>query len=86
MLDGELHVDMKRDAVGDFALLALGFAVRWVVNLESYVGHLESLAGEVLDRRHLFQERTNPLFDEPVERLPLDLDEVRHGERNHFSP
>jgi len=35
------------------------------------------LLGEVLDRAYLFEDLLDPFIQEPIERLPLDSDEVR---------
>jgi hypothetical protein len=46
--------------------------------VEDVVGELElELAGEVLDRRDVAQDLGDTLVEEPLERFPLDGDEIR---------
>ena len=80
LLDEELDFDMERldeRPVADPALVLgeLRVAERVVEEPE-----LHDLAGEVLDGADLVEELAQALRDEPVERLELELDEVRDRE------
>src|SRR5207253_462892 len=75
--NGVLLVDIElepgtatRDDLGDEDVL-----VRRLVQLTAEV-ELE-LLGEVLDGADLFENLLDPFTQEPVERLPLDSDEIR---------
>ena len=55
--DLQVHRHMQRYAIRDLTLHALGLVVRRVQKLKPGERHLEPLAGEILDRRCLFQQR-----------------------------
>ncbi len=67
--------DEERARVGHVALAALLLGV--LGRVEDVVGELElELAGEVLDRRDVAQDLGDTLVQEPLERFPLDGDEI----------
>ena len=72
----EARGDEQRARVGHVALAALVLGV--LRRVEDVVGQLElELAGEVLDRRDVAHDLRDTLLEEPMERVGLDLDQVR---------
>ena len=79
LLDQELDVHVQRPAEGQVLGPALLLGVLRVTELVVEELELHDLAGEVLDRADLVEELPEALFDEPLERLQLELDEVGDG-------
>ena len=71
-------IDEQGPGEGDVLVAALGLRELLVTELVTAEVQLE-LLGEVLDWADLLENLLDPLIQEPVERLPLDGDEVRKG-------
>jgi hypothetical protein len=76
LLDQELDVDVQRSAEGEVLGPALLLGVLGGAELIVQELELHHLAGEVLDRADLVEQVPQPLLDEPLEGLELELDEV----------
>ena len=72
--EGCLHEQGARE--GDVLVPAL--FLRELLLAEFVTTEIElELLGEVLDRAYLFEDLLDPFIQEPIERLPLDGDEIR---------
>ena len=80
LLDQELDVHVQRPAEREVLRPALLLGVLRGPELVVQELELHHLAGEVLDRADLVEQVPQALLDEPLERLELQLDEVRHLE------
>ena len=80
LLDQELDVDVERPAERQVLRPALLLGVLRLAELVVEELELHHLAGEVLDRADLVEELPEALLDEPLERIQLELDQVRDRE------
>ena len=80
LLDEELDVDVERLAEGQVLGPALILGVLGLAELVVEELELHHLGGEVLDRADLVEQLAKPFLDEPLERVELQLDQVRDRE------
>ena len=80
LLDQELDVDVQRPGERQVLRPALLLGVLRVAELVVEELELHHLAGEVLDRADLVEQLPEALLDEPLERIELELDQVRDRE------
>ena len=80
LLDAQLDLDVERLGEGQVAGAALELGVLGLAELVVLEVELHHLAGEVLDGADLVEQLPQPVLDEPAERIPLELDQVRDGQ------
>ena len=80
LLDEQLDPDVERLREGQVPRAALELAVLGRFELVILEAQLHYPAGEVLDGADLIEQLAQPVLNEPVERLQLQLDQVRDGQ------
>ena len=80
LLDEQLDPDVERLGEGQVARAALQLGVLGRLELVLLEAELHDPAGEVLDGADLVEQLAQPVLDEPVERVQLELDQVRDGQ------
>ena len=80
LLDEQLDPYVERLRVGQVTRAALQLGVLGRLELVLLEAELHDPAGEVLDGADLVEQLAQATLDEPVERLQLELDQVRDGQ------
>ena len=76
MID-KLHVDPNRRGVGYISFLAFLERILRLAELKTLKEKLE-IAGEVSDRRNIFENFIETLSKKPLVRIALDIEKMRH--------
>ena len=77
LLDEQLDPDVERLGEGQVTRAALELVVLGSLELVLAEAQLHHSPGEVLDRADLVEQLAQPVLDEPVERIELQLDQIR---------